>query len=161
MKTKILSLLTIFVLVFSISGYAAYQTTTGFTGAQVDAALIKAVGMTTNDYTVTATVIVATSDNGKIFANSEAANDVTYSLYECAASTDGFSNGFLVTDTDHELYIDPNAADQILVKTNTAGDKLQGDKVLGSIMVLRCIKDDAGDYNWMPIGWIGSWTDAD
>lgn len=114
-------------------------------------------------HTATGTVTLTAADSGTIYDNSQASGDVTISAasLECVAATEGFNVSVLVQDTTNELYFDQHANDQTygMYPTSAGGDRLQGDKVVGSVVKLVCTKDDAGAYNWLALG-MGEWVDA-
>lgn len=97
-------------------------------------------------------------DCGKTFT-SDYVGPETYNLPLISSSTAGCRFTFIV-GRDYEsvgqfLKVDPNAANKILILTNSAGDSITAD-VLGESIVLEAI-----DPGWAPVGKEqGTWTDA-
>lgn len=112
-------------------------------------------------HSTTGSIALTAAQSNGVFTNSMAEGDVTYTLPQAVVGIEGAKYTFVVTDTNNELYVDPNAADQFrgMYPTNANGDKLQGDKVEGSILNIICLKDDAGTYRWFTSG-MGVWADA-
>lgn len=102
-----------------------------------------------NRILATATTIVA-SQCGSTFYNEGA---VEIELPE-ASAVQGCRLTF-VTNTAANFDIDPDAADKILVQTDTAGDKIRNATVGNSITI-----ESSSSSAWTPIAVVGTWSDA-
>jgi hypothetical protein len=56
-----------------------------------------------------------------------------------------------------DVDVNPQNGEQILVRTDAAGDALSSDATVGSYLCLVAVSDT----EWMPVGVGGTWTDAD
>lgn len=89
---------------------------------------------------------------GGIFDNQGATGIVTFNLPDASV-------GMVVTillDENKDVNIDPNGSEQILVLTDSGGDSISSDATQGSLISLYAISAT----EWMPVGYTGTWTDA-
>jgi len=103
----------------------------------------------TANYTVPAT----REAYGGIFTNTGATGAITFTLPNCVA---GMTVTFIL-GAAYDIDIDPYGSERILVLTDTNGDKISSDAVLGSMITLYAVSAT----QWMRVGSVGTWSDAD
>ena len=96
--------------------------------------------------------VAATECRNNIITNAGASGDIVLSLPAAAA---GYEVTVIVSDA-HDIDINPDDSDQILVLTDSAGDALSSDATVGSYIHLIAI--DA--TNWIVLDRQGTWTDV-
>lgn len=93
---------------------------------------------------------VTTAESGAIFTNDGAGDVITLTL---PAASEGLVFGFLAQD-DHDIYVDPNASEQILSCTDAGGDICSIDTQYDFTWL---VSDGEG---WLPLGTVGTLADA-
>jgi len=110
----------------------------------------------------TSSYSVQADDCGIQFTNSGSTGDITFTLPECTASTEGWWASFYVMDTTYEFYVDPHANDSIAdISPNENGEHVYGPQTVGALISVLCMKGDDDDYDIYTTGYRGTWTQQD
>lgn len=105
----------------------------------------------TADYTSNQ-VLVARECRRGVITNAGASGAVEFDL---PAATVGMSVAVFLKEAQ-DVDIDPNGTDQIEVLTDSGGDAISSDAVVGSFITLACLESGV----WTPAGYAGTWTDV-
>jgi hypothetical protein len=97
--------------------------------------------------------IVAAECRGGITTNTGAGGAIVLTLPDAVA---GMSVCVVVT-VGHDVDVNPQNGEQILVLTDAAGDAISSDATVGSMITLIAVSAT----EWMPVGsGVGTWTDV-
>lgn len=106
----------------------------------------------TNSISKTASYAVTTAETGALFSNEDTSSEITLTL---PAAVEGLNYCIYVYEV-YTLTLDVDDADQIHHLTNAVGDSLQNVGTAGDSICLKAIND----VYWVPLGEIGTWSDA-
>jgi len=97
--------------------------------------------------------IATTEVRQNVLVNTSASGDIVLTLPAAAAGMEVY----VVITVAHDVDINPQNDDKILVLTSTAGDAISSDATIGSYVHLIAVDG----VNWMPLDRQGTWTDVD